>query len=310
MNTTFLINGGAGRVIAAIPALEKYAKLNPEDDFKVIIHGWEALTWSHPLLQKKTFPANIKGLFDSHIKSNRLICPEPYYIQGYYTQRLSMAEAFDQEINETQDHSDLGPAHLYISSFEKMSIVRILDELKKQYNKSKVLIYQPFGSGASRVSDKVYDKSHRSLGHEQYYQLAERISKDCLIVYFGQKDLRHPNDKFTVFLEKFNPDLRMYMALISECDYFLGCDSVGQHIARAFDKPGAVVMGATIETNVSYPDHFRMLRKANRTPVYDPIRISQVDSEFTHRDNDGIMNFSDSELNEFAAVINRDLYDE
>jgi len=32
MNTTFLLNGGAGRIITAIPALEKNQKLNPADD--------------------------------------------------------------------------------------------------------------------------------------------------------------------------------------------------------------------------------------------------------------------------------------
>ena len=40
MNTTFLLSGGAGRIIAAIPALEKYHRLNPDDDFRVVIYGW------------------------------------------------------------------------------------------------------------------------------------------------------------------------------------------------------------------------------------------------------------------------------
>ena len=39
-NTTFVISGGAGRVVTAIPALEKYHRLNPHDDFKVLVHGW------------------------------------------------------------------------------------------------------------------------------------------------------------------------------------------------------------------------------------------------------------------------------
>jgi len=54
-NTTFIITGGAGRVIAAVPALEKFARLNPDDDFKVLVYGWESLFWSHPLLQDRTF---------------------------------------------------------------------------------------------------------------------------------------------------------------------------------------------------------------------------------------------------------------
>ena len=38
-NTTFVISGGAGRVVTAIPALEKYHRLNPDDDFKVLIYS-------------------------------------------------------------------------------------------------------------------------------------------------------------------------------------------------------------------------------------------------------------------------------
>ena len=39
MNKTFIINGGAGRVISAIPALEKFHRKNPENDFKVLEIG-------------------------------------------------------------------------------------------------------------------------------------------------------------------------------------------------------------------------------------------------------------------------------
>ena len=73
MNKTFVINGGAGRVIAAVPALEKYAKLNPNKNFSIIIHGWQDLYWSHPLLQSKTIGIHQKNIFDGYVKNNELI---------------------------------------------------------------------------------------------------------------------------------------------------------------------------------------------------------------------------------------------
>jgi hypothetical protein len=82
MNTTFLLNGGAGRIITAIPALEKYQKLNPTDDFKILIMGWESLLWSHPTLQNKTFTPFQKGQFDL-IKNTKIVSPEPYHVHGY-----------------------------------------------------------------------------------------------------------------------------------------------------------------------------------------------------------------------------------
>ena len=38
MTTVFIIDGGAGRAIAAIPALLKYHRLNPKKDFRILIH--------------------------------------------------------------------------------------------------------------------------------------------------------------------------------------------------------------------------------------------------------------------------------
>ena len=75
MKTTFIITGGAGRVITAIPALEKYQRLNPKDDFKVIVHGWDCLYWSHPILQTRTFGISQKGLFDSIIRNSIIVNP-------------------------------------------------------------------------------------------------------------------------------------------------------------------------------------------------------------------------------------------
>jgi len=307
MNTTFIINGGAGRVISAIPALEKYAKLNPEDDFKVLIHGWELLFWSHPLLQNRSFSIGQKGAFDLFIKNSRVVCPEPYYIHGYYNQKLSMAEAFDEEINKTNDHSDLKPPKLYISNLEKETVRRMIAEKKVELNKKKVVVVQPYGSGIAVANGRPHDSSHRSLDVDDYLKLVQKINKDVLVVYFGPSGFRHPGDKVSLDLNAVNADLRMYLAFISECDYFVGCDSVGQHMARAMNKRGIVIMGSTDEINVSYPDYFKIYRNGMQ-PVYSPIRLTGTDCEFADRMNDGIMKFTDKHIDEIAKIVNFEVY--
>jgi hypothetical protein len=310
MNRTFIINGGAGRVIAAIPALEKYHNLNPRDDFRVIVHGWESLYWSHPILQQRTVGVHQKDIFEQYIKPRQVICPEPYYQFDYYNQKISLAEAFDREINNTEKHSDLTKPNLYLSSYERNSVKRIINEYKQQQNKSKVVVFQPYGSAMQISNNRPFDSTHRSIDSDDYLYMLDKLSKDCLILFFGPQELRHPGDQITPDLTMFSPDLRMFMALISECDYFIGCDSVGQHMARSFDKPGTVFMGSTFETNVTYPKHFRIIRNRDRKPVYSPIRFGGVDSEFTDRLNDGIMNFSKDQIDHVCNVINKDIYDE
>jgi len=303
LNTTFIISGGAGRVVTVIPALEKYHRLNPDDNFKVLIHGWEMLFWSHPILQEKTFSISQKGTFKSYIKNNKVIHPEPYYNYRYYNQKISLAEAFDEEINNTTDHTDLSPPILYVSSLERTVAKKLIFEKKKELKKNKVIVIQPYGSGMSIINDRPYDSSHRSMDVDQYLSLIKKISNDALIVYFGPQEFKHPGDNISLDLSRLSPNLRTYMAFIEQCDYFVGCDSVGQHMARALNKPGLIIMGSTSEINVSYPNYFTIYRNGIE-PEYSPIRLIGVDCEFADRINDGIMNFTDKQLNEIAKIIN------
>jgi len=309
MNTTFIISGGAGRVIAAVPALEKYARLNPKDDFKVLVYGWESLFWSHPVLQSRTFSIHQKGTFEVSIKNNRVVCPEPYYVHDYYNQKISLAQAFDAEINKTSDHSDLLPPKLYISTLERNSALRIVRETSKE--RAKTLVIQPYGSGMGILNNRPFDSSHRSLDVDAYLKIVKRLSeknRDLSIIYFGDQNYRHPADDVSVDLKSYGPDLRAYLSLIAVSDYFLGCDSVGQHMARALNKNGMVLMGSTDEVNVSYPDYFTIYRKKGHTPTYSPIRLSGLDCEFADRLNDGIMNFNDEEIEEICDTVNANLY--
>ena len=72
----FYIDGGAGRVIAAIPALEKYAKKHPDEDWGVLIGGWDSLVWGNHLLQDRTYNPDTKGIFDLYLKDSNIITPD------------------------------------------------------------------------------------------------------------------------------------------------------------------------------------------------------------------------------------------
>ena len=86
-----------------------------------------------------------------------------------------------------------------------------------------------------------------------------------------------------------NINIRQWAGIIARADYFLGCDSVGQHLAYATGTPSSVVIGSTFGINVSYPecDYFEVLDLGENRRQYSPIRIT-VD-EVADRVNDGIM---------------------
>jgi hypothetical protein len=306
MNTAFIITGGAGRVVAAIPALEKYYKQNPKDDFKVIVHSWDSIYWSHPLLQSRTFDANQKGLFNSILRNSKIVVPEPYHNYRFYNQEISLIQAFDEEINKTQNHNDLELPRLYLSSVEEFSTKEIIETEKLKQKKRKAIVFQPYGSGTNYIAKQPVDITNRSLTLSAYYEIVKHLSKDAVIFYASQYQFRHPNDKFSISFDDKLPYLRTMIGLIKHCDYFVGIDSVGQHIARSFNKPGTVLMGSTDEKNFSYPEHFDIFRKTNQKPVYSPWRLSEIDCDFANRENNEIMNFSSEELcNIISSIQNK-----
>ena len=66
----FFINGGAGRVITSIPALEKYAESH--DDFVIVAEGGMNFYKSHPILHKYAYDNWHKGLFEDKLKDRDL----------------------------------------------------------------------------------------------------------------------------------------------------------------------------------------------------------------------------------------------
>lgn len=307
-NTTFIITGGAGRVVCAIPALEKYAAQNPSDDFKVVVHGWESLLWSHPELQQRTIGVSQKGTFETVIKHTQVRIPEPYQVHGFYNQQLHLCEAFDQEINHTTDHSDLNYQCLHLSDLEREGAQELIEKYKSEKKQKRAVVFQPYGSGVDIVNHKPVDRTNRSLPQTHAVKLIQEMSQHAVVLNASHPSHRSRSDTLSVQFDEPGCDyLRRLMGLIYHCDYYVGVCSLGQHIARAFNKPGLILMGATHEANYSYPDHFELYRKPDRVPVYSPWRLSEVDVEFADRSNNGIMNFDHTEMQHIVRTITANL---
>jgi ADP-heptose:LPS heptosyltransferase len=98
----------------------------------------------------------------------------------------------------------------------------------------------------------------------------------------------------------------MWASLIDAADYFVGVDSVGQHMARAVGTKGTVIYGSTFPINTSYPDYFQVLEKEG-IKKYSPIRISGLDSVLADRLNEKLMEFEEKEIKEIYDTIVSDI---
>jgi len=303
MKTVFMIDGGAGRAIASIPALIKHSKKN--QDFRIIVHGWDSLYWGIPELHDKVFNPDQKGAFEQFfLDADRVFSPEPYRVPGYYKQEKSLAEAFDYLINETDDHSDLTPPVLVTNKNEELQAANFMQQTKQQQQKQKTIVIQPFGRSMEKPQENaLLDQSSRSINPDTYLKLVKKLATKYNLILFAEKNFWIQEDTYTM---KPECDLRMWSAFIDAADYFIGCDSVGQHMARALNKPGTVIIGSTFAINTSYPNYFNIIEK-DVQKKYSPIRISGLESHLADRVNEGTVEFTDEEINGIYANIVKDI---
>ena len=311
MNKVFWIDGGAGRVIAAIPALLKYDRLNPNTEWSVIVAGWNSFYWGIPELQDRTYGLDDKGVFDNVIKkADIVVTPEPYRNPAYFKQEISLVEAFDREINGSTDHSDLGIPKLVFNKAEVNVSLKTISELKERQKKQKTIVIQPFGRGAQPMAQdndgrttEVGDEESRSLSSVAYLSLAKKLSLRYNLIFFGEPQFQLKQDTYA---SNFTCDLRQWGSLIEESDYFIGVDSVGQHMAIAVGTPGTVIFGSTFPINTSYPSYFNIIEKEG-VKKYSPIRLMGLDVTLSNRINDKLMDFEEAEVNELFKNIVADI---
>lgn len=290
MTIVISLDGGLGRIITAIPALLKYHKNHPDEEWYITIPGWEFVTWGISELQERTFNPDAKGTFDLFWKADRVISPEPYRLPAYYRNEISLREAFDVCINDSKDHSDLPPMQLNLSMQEKRTAYDIIKRSKKKHPKGKTIVIQPYGSTAMPHPSGVFDDSLRSMPQKMLDYFIDNLSKSYNLIYMGAKDFHD----IRTYKPDPDPTLRDWAAIIEAADYFIGCDSCGQHMRKAFNKNASVVITGTHKTNTTYDD-FHIIERD--VPFYpDSMRISGFQSHMSSRLNEPRVDFTQEEI--------------
>ena len=243
---------------------------------------------------------NHKGLFEDLIKDNICVSSEPYRDYEYYNQRSSLQQSFWWDILGERTDRNRKPT-FKLSKNEEMSAIGIVSQIKQQFQKEKTIVIQPFGRSSQMGNGVVFDSSSRSVEQTTFIELVGDLSKDYNIIYMGEHKLDVVN--VPLFQPQEMLPLRIWAAIIESIDYFIGCDSVGQHLAYTFNVPGTVILGSTFPVNVSYPEYFNIIEKKNSIRRYSPIRIAGFASEEADRLNDTLMDFTKEEIKSMIANI-------
>ena len=292
-NSAIFINGGAGRVIASIPALEKFQEENPDDDFVIVCEGGTDFFKGHQSLYARVYDHWHKGLFQDKLKERELITPDPYRVWEYYNQKCSIAQAYDIAINN-KGLRNLQKPRIRLNKEEMIFGKKLVDEVREKTIKDKVIVFQPYVRTTHHENGMISDYSGRSFEAENAVNLVKKLSKKFGVIHmaeFGIDFAKHGIKDAVA--SPMGADLRHWCGIIANADYFLGCDSSGQHMVHALDKKCTVVIGSTFPINVSYPDdeNFDILDMGEGARTYSPIRVTT--DEFADRTNDGVMAMND-----------------
>jgi hypothetical protein len=284
----FFLNGGAGRVLCSIPAFEKHLEEYPEDDFIIVCEGGTDFFKGHPDLYPRVYDNWHKDLFRTHIQMRDIVTTEPYRIWEYYNQKCNLSQAFDIQINN-KGIRELSRPRLKLSRHESINGKFVVEEVRQVTGKEKVVVFQPFGRGSNPVGNFIIDEGGRSFEYQNMINIVRKLQKKYAVIYMGEHEINFEAEGCAKIAAPRGASLRDWAGIIAEADVFLGCDSVGQHLAYTAEKPAVVVVGATCKENISYPNEpkFEVLDMGEGARIYDPIRVTM--DEVTHRHNDGIM---------------------
>lgn len=307
-STAFYISGGAGRIICSIPALELYAIEHPEDDFIIVVeHGMDFFR-GHPELYKRCYDVSHKGLFLDKIKDRDFFNPEPYQLWEYYNQQCSISQAFDIIINN-QGIRDISSPRLVLTNEEFFGGFETVKKIRSEFGDKKTIVFQPWGRGANLSKDvTAFDPYGKSFFIEDVVKLITKLQTKYTVILMSENeiDLKQFGYKDSI-AQITNLSLRRWASIINSADYFLGCDSVGQHMAYAFNKKATVVLGSTFAENVSYPknSNFDILDFGQTKKMYSPIRVTIDDVADVN--NESIMRINEEQLNLIVKSIDKNI---
>lgn len=298
MNKYINIDGGIGRVICAIPALEEYCKQHPDT---IVQTSWSDVLMHNPYIKNIQAPNESPWtLWKDKIQHMEYLHPEPYHFAPYYQNKVHLRDAFHQLINGVQPSVATSTQHyIHLSPEEKQLAQQLKANITASRKANKIVMMQGFGSTATFDGTVVSDASGRSLNNFQVGTILDNLPEDVVVIWRGNIGFNHPR------VISLDMSLRMTFVALSICDEVITIDSCLLHMAVAMGKSGVALWGTTSQNNLAYPQ-FKNMQREGFPKAYLPFRIA----DFGHFPNEllqGAMGYLDEELKEVSKYIARDL---
>ena len=198
-------------------------------------------------------------------------------------------------------------AKIYMNKHELVHGYKVVEEVKAVTGKDKVVVFQPFGRTAENMGDFVIDGTSRSFHLNDVIRICKDLKEDYAVILMSEFPVQiEENPKVPVAVPQI-PDVRVWSSVIQIADHFLGCDSLGQHMAKALGTTCTSVIGSTYPINISYPDcpDFDIIDLGEGKRKFSPIRLTM--EEEVERYNDEVMELTDETFKEIIQSVRKRL---
>jgi len=250
MHKVVQIDGGIGRCLCATGALERLYERTQEKI--VVLSAWPDVFTNAPYVSKCYNLANVQYLYDDIIKHGDYSAPEPYQSQLYYNQKHHLITSFNYLLNGEEDKPN---PTIYLTEAETAFAKETIKQAKTAAGASKVIAFQPYGSGAKFYPDtgKLIDESNRSLTLETVDYILKSY-EDTVFLNLSHIPINHNK----VWNQQLST--RQFFALVAEADEVVTVDSLLSHVGRAFNKKGILFLGGTYPENVGYEEYTTIIK--------------------------------------------------
>lgn len=292
------VDGGIGRCVCFTGALKKLAETNEV----WVVSPWPEVFENLDFI-KKVYHTNHKYLFEDIVIKCDYINIEPYHNHRFYTQELHLIQAINLLLNGSDEF--INPI-LQITREEKQFAKDFVKEYRQQGKK--IIAYQPFGSGAISLNEneEIFDKSNKSLTGDLASGFPVQYNTEAWINMTHIPSERFPRLSSTPLGEPYKSgliqppqmNLRQFIALVEECDFYVGVDSSVIHIAKAFNKKGVQLFGGTDPRNFAYEDNPIVCMKGFPFERI-PLRFNSDKKEFNNR----AMHWNSEEVEQVCKIL-------
>lgn len=262
------MTGGLGRIVCALPALKLLQQQEP--DSVIIMNGWDDLYMHTGLNVIEAASLNVGSI----LRKYDIITPEPYHQAGYrngeYDMRFAFAKDLGVELGEALDY-DIRPCMKTVKRLLTHFTKDVPDALGKR-----LAMIQIKASGTDNIRD--INKTNvlnavNALKNKGYFPI---------IIGQGEMDYDIP-----AYVYK-DTSLTEYISLIAIADFFVGGDSSGMHLARAFGKKGVILYTSTGGIKF-YPGWFTEFRNPAYPDTFEYPRLFKAE-------------YRQTKLNEYLGV--------